>query len=227
MKCRLETYLTGKILHTLPYILFHKIGIMSGLVMSRLKSSLRLLKDKGSWWPPQPFFIVKYFARHTRLHVCNLQTPWCVHDNFFFKCLWPYILLQLQSLSPKMFICLSLYMHSLLYFSMLKSMGCWRSLACLFCYFCYLVQKKHKKDKHNKRRHTQLNVFTDEIKTSNLNNSCSIHCGALNFGTHGEELEPILLTKCNGQQTVQYMFHIRLCVFVLLCLSLWPVCFFT
>ena len=80
--------------------------------------------------------------------------------------------------------------------------------------------KKHKKDKHNKRRHTQLNVFTDEIKTSNLNNSCSIHCGALNFGTHGEELEPILLTKSNVQQTVQHMFHIRLCVFVLLCLSL-------
>ena len=43
------------------------------------------------------------------------------------------------------------------------------------------------------------------VEISNLNNFCSIHGRALKFGTHEEELEPILLT--NFKQNVQNLFH--------------------
>ena len=43
------------------------------------------------------------------------------------------------------------------------------------------------------------------VEISNFNNLCSIHCRDLKFGTHEEELEPILLT--NFQQKVQNLFH--------------------
>ena len=41
------------------------------------------------------------------------------------------------------------------------------------------------------------------VEISNFNNFCSIHCRALKFGTHEEELEPILLTNLK----VQNLFH--------------------
>ena len=48
----------------------------------------------------------------------------------------------------------------------------------------------------------------------NLNNFCSIHCKALKFVTHEEELERILPT--NFQQNVQNLFHTLLGVFSVL-----------
>ena len=33
------------------------------------------------------------------------------------------------------------------------------------------------------------------VDMSNLKNFCSIHCRAINFGTHEDELEPILLNN--------------------------------
>ena len=89
------------------------------------------------------------------------------------------------------------------------------------------VQKKHKKDKHNKKTHLTINVFTDEIKTSNLNSSCSIHCGALNFGTHGEELEPILLTKSSPMFSKQSnICFISGCVCLFCCVCLYDLSVF-
>ena len=55
-----------------------------------------------------------------------------------------------------------------------------------------------------------------QVEISNLNNFCSIHGRALKFGTHEEELEPILLT--NFQQNVQNLFQTLFGVFFL-CLS--------
>ena len=50
---------------------------------------------------------------------------------------------------------------------------------------------------------------------------CSIHCRALKFVTHEEELEPIIL-RCNFHQKVQNLFHTLLLgvffvVFVFFC----------
>ena len=50
-----------------------------------------------------------------------------------------------------------------------------------------------------------------QVEISNLNNFCSIHCTVPKFGTHEEQLEPILLT--NFQQKVQNLFHTLLGVF--------------
>ena len=53
-----------------------------------------------------------------------------------------------------------------------------------------------------------------QVEFLNLNNFCSIHCEALKFVTHEEELEPILPT--NFQQNVQNLFHTLLGVFSVL-----------
>ena len=44
-----------------------------------------------------------------------------------------------------------------------------------------------------------------QVEISNLNNFCSIHCGALIFGKHKEKLEPILLTIFSKKSKVFFI----------------------
>ena len=70
-----------------------------------------------------------------------------------------------------------------------------------------LVDQKSFKSQHVNGLNASTNSHKkcSQVEISNLNNFCSIHCRALKFGTHEEELEPILLT--NFQQKVQKLFQ--------------------
>ena len=62
-------------------------------------------------------------------------------------------------------------------------------------------------------RYSKSHKECSQVKVSNLNNFCTIHCRALKFGTHEEESKLIQLT--NSQQKVKNLFHTLLGVFLL------------